>query len=66
MDELVNTLSQKSGLPQDKARGAGDTVVNYLKSRLPASAAGQVHSALTGEGSSISEHLAGILGKKSA
>jgi hypothetical protein len=66
MDELVNTLCQKTGLPEDKARVAVDTVVNYLKSKLPASVAGQVDNALTGEGSSISERLGGILGKKSA
>lgn len=68
MDELVNTLSQKTGLSADKARVAVDTVVNYLKSKLPASVAGQVENALTGESSSssISERLGGILGKKSA
>lgn len=66
MDELVNTLVQKTGLPEDKARLAVDTVVNYLKSKLPASVAGQVDNALAGEGSSISERLGGILGKRSA
>ncbi len=66
MDELVSTLTQKTGLPEDKARVAVDTVVNYLKSKLPASVAGQVDNALSGEGSSISERLGGILGKKSA
>ena len=67
MDELINTLSQKTGLPEDQARVAVDTVVNYLKSKLPASVAGQVDNALTGEGgSSITERLGGILGKKSA
>ncbi len=66
MDELVNTLTQKTGLPEDQARVAVDTVVNYLKSKLPASVAGQVDNALSGEGSSISERLGGIFGKKSA
>ena len=66
MDELINTLSQKTGLPADKARVAVDMVVNFLKAKLPASVAGQVDSALTGEGSSISERLGGVLGKKSA
>lgn len=66
MDELVNTLSQKTGLPEDKARVAVETVVNYIKSKLPESVAGQVDSALTGEGGSISERLGGIFGKKSA
>ncbi len=67
MDELVTTLSEKTGLPEDKAREAAETVVNYLKSKLPEPIAGQVDNALAGEGSSnISERLGGILGKKAA
>ncbi len=65
MDELVTTVSQKTGLPEDKARVAVDTVVNYIKSQLPSSVSGQLDNALAG-GSSISERLGGILGKKSA
>ena len=67
MDELVNTIIQKTGLSEDKARVAAAAVVNYLKSKLPESVAGQVDKVLTGEGgSSLSERLGGILGKKSA
>jgi hypothetical protein len=66
MEELVNTVSQKTGLPEDKARVAVDTIVNYLKTKLPASVAGQVDNALTGEGGGIAERLGSILGKKSA
>ncbi len=66
MDELVTTLTEKTGLPEDKARVAADTVINYLKSKLPSSVAGQVDNALAGGGSSVSERLGGILGKKSA
>jgi hypothetical protein len=66
MDELINTLVQKTGLPEDKARVAADTVINYLKSKLPAPVAGQLDSAVAGEGGSISERLGGIFGKKSA
>ncbi len=40
MDELINTLTQKTGLPEDKARVAVDTVVDYTKSKLPSSVAG--------------------------
>ena len=66
MNELINTLSQKTGLPADKARVAAETVINFLKSRLPAPVADQVSSALTGEGSGIAEKVGGVLGKKSA
>jgi hypothetical protein len=68
MDELVKALSEKTGLPEDKARLAADTVVNFIKSKLPQSIAGQVDGALTGQGSgsSITDRLGGILGKKAA
>ena len=68
MDQLINTLTQKTGLSEDKARVAVDTVVNFLKSKLPGSVGGQLDNALSGgqAGSGISERLGGILGKKSA
>jgi hypothetical protein len=68
MDELITTLSEKTGLPEDKARAAADTVVNFIKSKLPESLQGQVDSALSGQGSSssITDRLGGILGKKAA
>lgn len=66
MDELINTLVQKTGLPEDKARAAAETVINYVKSKLPASLASQVDSALTGESGGITERLGSMLGKKSA
>lgn len=66
MDDLINEVSQKTGLSADKARTVVDTVVNYIESKLPASVAGQIDAALKGQGSSISEKLGGIFGRKSA
>lgn len=67
MDELIQTLSQKTGLPEDKARAAAETVVNFIKSKLPPSLSGQVDNALSGEGSgNISDRLGGMFGKKIA
>ena len=68
MDELINAVSEKTGLPADKARVAVDTVVNFLKSRLPSSVAGHLDGALagTGESGGIISRLEGFLGKKSA
>lgn len=68
MDELVKTLCEKTGLPEDKARMAADTVINFIKSKLPESVSSQLDGALTGQGSSgsIADRLGGILGKKAA
>ena len=42
MDELVKLVSQKTGLPTEMATTAVETVVGYLKGRLPAPVAGQI------------------------
>ena len=36
MNELVQLVQQKTGLSQDMAQTAVDTVVGYLKTKLPA------------------------------
>ncbi len=65
MDELVNVVSQKTGLPPDQAKAAVDTVVNYIKARLPGPVAAQVDAALKGGGmGDIAKGLGGMLGKK--
>ena len=66
MNELINLVSQKTGLPQDKATVAVDTVVNYLKSKLPASVAGQLDAVLKGGSlpDDLTKDLGGLLGGK--
>ena len=54
MNELVQILMQKTGLPQDKAEEIVNTVVEHLKARLPAPIASHLDSIL-GSGSSASE-----------
>ena len=48
MDELIKLVSQKTGLPQDKAKVAVDTVINFLKTKLPPSLGGQLDAILAG------------------
>ena len=48
MDELTKLVMQKTGLSADQAKAAVDTVVGFLKSRLPAPIAGEIDSALGG------------------
>ena len=49
-EDLVRMVAQKAGLPEDKARSATETVIGYLKDKLPASVAGQLDSVAGGEG----------------
>lgn len=75
MDELIQQVSQRTGLSEDKAKTAVDTVVNFLKERLPAPLAGHVDTALSSAGGTIAnaggavadkagDLLGGIFGKK--
>jgi len=59
MDQLVQLVSQKTGLSEEKSRQAVEIVVEYLKEKLPAPIAGQVEAVLGGgEGSGGLEDLA--------
>lgn len=48
MDELIDTIVQKTGLSRDKAEDAAKTTINWLKERLPSSASGQIDGVLVG------------------
>lgn len=48
--ELVRMVSDRTGLSEDKARTAVDTVVGYLKDQLPAPIANQLDN-VTGSAS---------------
>ncbi|MGH2594333.1 MAG: hypothetical protein ACRDGG_12550 [Anaerolineae bacterium] len=68
MDELIKLVSQKVGIPADQAKKAVETVVGFLKDKLPAPIASQIDSLLSGAGGGIAdkakEGLSGLLGKK--
>jgi hypothetical protein len=67
MQQLINQVAQRTGIPEDKARAAVDTVVGYLKEHLPAPVASQLDSAVSGqgaqaEGSGMMDKAKGMLG----
>jgi hypothetical protein len=69
MDELVKLVAQKTGISQEMAKVAVDTVVGFLKQKLPAPIAGQIDSVLgaAGQGTDLgglAKGLGGMLGKK--
>jgi hypothetical protein len=49
VDELVNQVSQRTGLPPDQARQAVQAVVDALKSKLPEPIASQIDGVLGGQ-----------------
>ena len=48
MDELVKQVVEKTGISEQQARGAIDTVLGFLKHRLPAPIAGHLDGVLGG------------------
>ena len=50
MEELVTLVAKKTGLGHDQAAVAVKTVLDFVKSKLPASVAAQVDSVLNNKG----------------
>lgn len=69
MDELVKLVSEKTGITEEMAKMAVDTVIGFLKQKLPAPVAGQIDGLLEGTGGAqglggIAQGLGGLFGKK--
>lgn len=72
MEELVKQVAQKVGISEDQARGAVETVVGFIKARLPEALQPHVDSALGLAGSAvggldlgnIASSLGGLFGGK--
>lgn len=63
MDELVKLVSQKTGLPEAQARMAVETVLDFLKDKLPAPIADQIDNVIEGKGlGGLAGGLGGLFG----
>jgi len=49
MDELIQKVQQRAGIDESQASAAVNTVIDFLKERLPEPIADQVESALSDE-----------------
>lgn len=63
MDELVRTVSEKAGLPPDKAAAAVQAVIDFAKQRLPAGMGDQVDNFLRTQGSGQGGAAGGLAGQ---
>lgn len=69
MDELVRMVSERAGIPEDAARKAVQTVVGFLKDRLPAPIAGQIDGVLGASDASdkagdVAKGIGNVLGRR--
>jgi uncharacterized protein (DUF2267 family) len=67
MEELIQQLKSRVGLDDNKAQSAAQTVLEFLKQRLPGPIASQLDSAISGGGmNALKDKAEGFLGKKTA
>jgi hypothetical protein len=70
MNEVIQRLIEKTGLPEDKATAAVETVIGFLKERLPPSVGSQIDGLMSGESGAMDKlagmaaGLGGMFGKK--
>jgi hypothetical protein len=61
MDELINQVAAKTGLPADKAKATVDQVIAFIKEKLPEPLRGQIDGFLSGGGGNLGD-IAGKIG----
>jgi hypothetical protein len=63
MEELIKTLTAKVGISESQAKSAVETVVSFLKDKLPGGIGTQVESFIKGGGSSAGDVIDGLKNK---
>lgn len=68
MDQLVKMVSEKTGISETQAKTAVNTVVTYLKDKLPAGMGNQVDALIKGGNigdvaSGLKDKVGGMFGK---
>ncbi len=65
MEELYTLVVKKTGLPNEQAKMAVDTVIDFIKKKLPAPVAAQIDAVLGGgDMGAAAGMLGGMFGKK--
>jgi uncharacterized protein (DUF2267 family) len=66
MDELIKLVTSKTGISEEQAKGAVQTVLGFLKEKLPAPIAAQVEGVINGTTSpnDLIQGLGGLFGHK--
>ena len=60
MDELVKLVADKAGISESQAQTAVETVMGFLKEKLPEPLASQVETVL--KGGDVTDDLSGLAG----
>lgn len=60
MNELIKMISQKTGVSEEIAKTAAETVIGFIKGKLPAEFAGQLDSLVEGGSLDMSKFTGGL------
>ncbi|MBN1136412.1 MAG: DUF2267 domain-containing protein [Anaerolineae bacterium] len=63
MDELIKLVTSKAGISEAQAKQAIETVMGFLKDKLPGPLAGQIDGLLKGNLGDVTKGLGGLLKK---
>jgi len=63
MENLVKMVSEKTGISEPQSKLAVETVLSFLKDRMPAGVGGQVEAFIKGGGSSLGNMTGGLKDK---
>lgn len=55
MDELIERIQERTGIPEDKAREAADAAVGFIKERLPEPIAAKLDDFIAGNADSMAD-----------
>ena len=63
MDELVQRIHERTGIPEDKAREAANAAVGFIKERLPDPIADKLDDFIEGNADSMTDLADGAVDK---
>ena len=66
MDTLINLVVEKAGISEEQAEVAVNTILDFLKDKLPGPVANQLEAAIEGKdiGGDLLKGAGGLFGKK--
>ncbi|MCX6317056.1 MAG: hypothetical protein NTW29_07185 [Bacteroidetes bacterium] len=65
MEELIKTVTAKAGISESQAKSAVETVVSFIKDKMPGGIGGQVESFLAGNAGTVGNVIDTIKDKAS-
>ena len=63
MDELMQAIAAKTGLPADQAQGAAQAAMDFFKEKLPAGMGEKLEDLIAGNTDSIADAAGGMVDK---